>query len=406
MKRRILAVGALAWCACSGKPDAAASRPGPAAAEAAPPTSKPELSEEEERAHHVVFADRTSYAYLLLLPDKKRRDPPRRDELVTLVKDEFAPRLHEKEVTLLVKLIETDPETTRNPINVTDPKNLVQTEEEMRRFAESRNSDLLGLYIDVLEIAAEPNNPLIPLRSFADPVLTRELTPQERQSLPHRRFALLLRSEYRNQFGVRGLRLLQTLTLLVSAPRDALIHDWDVGETLNLAAFERRRLKSTLGNVADQIAVVPFPDRRHGKGFVRLSTRGMRRFGSPELELDGLPADVATLQRATHLLYGLVFVVTRHSEVHSSGLAVEADTVLTVAYRDIERAYAGRGASLTRCTGCEEETDVHLVTRTGEPTDPRGHPVVRVVAPRETSSATAYDHRRWVKQALGRVLGP
>ena len=40
-------------------------------------------------------------------------------------------------------------------------------------------------------------------------------------------------------------------------------------------------------------------------------TRGMRRFGSVDLELDGLPADPIVLQRATHLLYALAFVMVK-----------------------------------------------------------------------------------------------
>ena len=216
---------------------------------------------------------------------------------------------------------------------------------------------------------------------------------------------LLLRAEYRNQHGVRGLRLLQTLTKIVADNSGALIHDWDVGETLNSAAFDRRRLRSGLGNIADQIAVVPFEDPSSGDGRVRLSTRGMRRFGSPELELGGLPQDMGTLQQATHFLYGLAFMITGHSQVHASGLAMRADEELLITYRDIERAYAGRGASVPRCTSCDEEASVHLVTRAPEATDPRGHPVARVVAPRERSEAADYDHAAWVKGMLADILG-
>ena len=247
---------------------------------------------------------------------------------------------------------------------------------------------------------------LVSTSLLTDPVLTRELSPEERSSLAKRRQALLLRADYRNQYAVRGLRLLQTLVRIVANDRKALVHDPDTGETMGVEAFTRRRLLSSLGNVADQIAVVPFPDPRHGEGFLRLSTRGMRRFGSVDVELDGLPRDPEVLQRATDLMYGLAYQLVRLGEFDTSGYAVELDEVVDVEHADIVQAYGSRGGQVPpACKDCPGSTTVHLVERPAEPHDPSEHVVARVVAPREESDAAGYDHKKWALEAVASIFG-
>ena len=356
-----------------------------------------------ESAHHVVFADRTSYAYLLLV-DHQAPLAPTRDELKALVRKGMAGHESEQEVELLLDLIDRPPpddERAAIPLN--------QAVEELADAKDTKpppDQDLLGLHVNVLAVRSDPEKPLITSEILEDPILTRELTDKQRASLPQRDHAILLRAVYRNQHGVRGLRLLQSLVRLVALEHDALIHDWDTGETMGVDTFTQRRLQAALGNVADQIVVVPFSDTRFGPDFVRLSTRGMRRFGSPDLELDGLPKEPRVLQSATHFLLGLAFLVTRQSEVHPSGLAVEAEETLTVHYRDVQQAYSGRKATVPRCAECEESVLVHLVERPAKREDPRGHPVVRVVAPRQTSDRADYDHPAWAVDAIAHLLGP
>lgn len=213
----------------------------------------------------------------------------------------------------------------------------------------------------------------------------------------------MLRAHYRNRYGIRGLRLLQTLVRIVANERDALIHDPDTGETMGPEAFTRRRLKSTLGNVADQVVVVPFPDPRH-EGTVRLTTRGMRRFGSVDLELDGLPRDPAALEAATSLLLGVAYRMARMGEYDREGYAVEVDETIELTHADIAQAYAGQDAP-PPCPDCPGQVTLHLVERPTEPHDPVDHVVARIVAPRSTSDAPGYDHPAWVREALAALLG-
>jgi len=350
-----------------------------------------------DSAHDVVFADRTSHAYLLLVKGKKP-PVPSRDELKALVRKHLDPA--EEEVRLLLKLIDMDPERT-----MIDPVGTNQGAEAMSR-ASLQQSDLLGLHIDVLPLLSEGDEALIPPEALTDPILTRELEPAELESLGSRTFALLLRADYRNQHDVRGLRLLQTLVRLVARARGALIHDPDTRETVNLDAFTRRRLRKALGNVADQVIVVPFSDPRHGEGYVRLTTRGMRRFGSVDLELDGLPRDPELLQKATHLIYGLAARMVHLGEVDVSGLAVQLDDTVTIQYEDIVEAYASRAAEVPRCEQCPEEVSVHLVEREREEHDPKDHVVARIVAPRSISDRKDYDQTSWAPEAVHTVLGP
>lgn len=351
-----------------------------------------EERERGESAHHVVFADRTSQAYLLLLlaPGPE----PTRESLAQLVRTTLSSAEDEPEVKLLLELVVTEPRPS-----MADPSLSAQERQSIQ------HQDLLGLHIDRLPVAPAGEEPLIPLEALRDPISTRELSEQERASLPARRHALVLRAHYRNRYGIRGLRLLQTLVRIVAADRQALIHDPDTGETLSLDAFTRRRLQSTVGNVADQVVVVPFPDPRHGEGFVRLSTRGMRRFGSVDFELDGLPREPAALDAATHLLYGLAYRMVRMGEYDREGYAVEVDDVVALTHGDVSQAYAGRSATLPRCEGCPQSVDVHLVERPSEPHDPVEHVVARLVAPRERSDASDYDHPAWVRSALADLLG-
>jgi hypothetical protein len=237
-------------------------------------------------------------------------------------------------------------------------------------------------------------------------VLVRELLPAERASLAERRHGLLLRADYRNQHAVRGLRLLQTLVRLVAADRDALVHDPDTGETMGVEAFTRRRLQAGLGNIADQVAIVPFGDKLHGEPFVRLTTRGMRRFGCFDLELDGLPRDQAVLQQATFLLHGLALQMVRQGEVDPSGFAVELDEEVEITRADVVQAYARQQGAVPTCDGCPGRVALHLVERSAEPHDPQSHLVVRVVAPRPDSDARDYDHPAWVRAAITKLLGP
>lgn len=367
-----------------------------AAASAAGSNEAPAVDDAPERAeaaHHVVFADRTSQAYLLLLAGSPT-EAPSREALAQLVSTALQGAEDEPEAKLLLELIATEPRPPQH-----DPS-LDPTERES-----IRHDDLLGLHIDLQPLAPAGEEPLIPLEALRDPVSTRALTEAERVSLPARRHALVLRAHYRNRFGVRGLRLLQTLVRIVAADRKALIHDADTGETMGIEAFTARRLQSTLGNVADQVVVVPFPDPRHGEGHVRLTTRGMRRFGSVDLELDGLPREVEALEAATHLLYGLAFTMVRAGEYDQEGYAVEVDDVIELGHREVVQAYAGRAESVPRCDGCPERVRLHLVERPSEPHDPIEHVVARVVAPRAQSDAADYDHPAWVRRALTDLLG-
>ena len=357
----------------------------------------------DDLSHRVVFADRTSQSYVLLLPPDggaSSPDVPTRDELVALVEREFASSLLEEEVRLLIELVRKEPSATPQPVQLSfDPED-EDSIEIARRTAMARG-DLLGLHVE-----SGNTEDFVPALALEDPVLLRALSARLRDSISTRRRALLVRADYRNQHAFRGLRLLQTLVRLLARERDALVHDPDTLETVDLDVFTRRRLQSTLANVADQIVVVPFPDPRHGEGFVRLTTRGMRRFGSVDLELDGLPADPQLLQRATDFLVGVALVMAREAELDATGLAIELDDVIGVHYADAVQGYAGREGKPPRCTDCPEQAQIHVVERPSEPQDPHDHVVARVVAPRPISDAPEYDHRAWVADAIADVFGP
>ncbi|MEX1364072.1 MAG: hypothetical protein AB1Z98_13170, partial [Nannocystaceae bacterium] len=196
--------------------------------EATPKLELPSLDEDaaeaeaegNESAHHVVFADRTSQSYLLLL-DGDPTAAPTREELATLVREALAGAEDEPEVELLLELIASDPAPAANA-----------TELGPEQRDTIRHRDLLGLHVALLPLAAQGEQALIPLQVLRDPISTRALTQAERASLPQRRWVLVLRAHYRNRYGVRGLRLLQTLVRVVARDRGALIHDPDTGETI------------------------------------------------------------------------------------------------------------------------------------------------------------------------------
>ncbi|MGH1343014.1 MAG: hypothetical protein ACRBN8_15745 [Nannocystales bacterium] len=393
MKRSLLLLTALS-ASCAKQPaqdetQTAGQRTGETAAPAvasgdeSPSTEPPESGD----PHLIVFADRTSQAYLLLLPPGKHQAPTR-EALQALVKAKLATATDEPELALLLEFIATEPAPVAAGPGDGSPR---------------ATRDLLGINIDMLPVGGSKG--AVGSASLADPILTRALTAEQRSSLPGRTQALLLRAEYRNQYAVRGLRLLQTLTRIVALERDALIHDPDTGETVGTDTFTKRRLKSSLGNIAEQIAVVPFIDKMNPDG-VRLSTRGMRRFGSPDLELDGLPRDPKVLQRATDLLNGLAALMVQLGEFDSTGYAVELGQRVEISVDDVVRAYAD-GSHVPECgEDCVGEAEVHLVERPAEPHDPEDHVVVRVVAPRERSDSVDYKHAAWVQEVLREVFGP
>lgn len=354
-----------------------------------PPEASP--SEEGNEAHSIVFADRTSQGYLLLV-EGDEPTVPTREELQELVRKQLVAPEDEPEVELLLALVAMPPRIERRSL-------------DQRSGSDDASAppDLLGLHVDVLPVHSTEGE-LVPSELLMDPVLTRTLEGKQRASLARRRWAILLRADYRNQYGVRGLRLLQTLVRLVAAERNALIHDPDTGETTDLEAFTQRRLRSSLGNVADQVAVVPFTDPDHPER-IRLSTRGMRRFGSVDLELAGLPRDPQRLQKATHLVYGLAYQMVRLGEYDRSGYAVELDDVVTVSHADVVQAYSRSHGEVPSCDGCPGKVDVHLVERPAEPHDPQEHVVARIVAPRSRSDSADYDHRAWAMEAIERLLG-
>lgn len=411
MRRRLaLALALACGAACGPAPGGAPAAEGAAAKDPTPaPTpvdpaveaAEAEAKRRRESAHHVVFADRISQGYALLLADEGATPPtaPTREELRRVVEAAFAGDLDDPEVARLLSMVMQAPLAAGEgaPVALTGGE---AAGDDTDGAVYQRARELLGLHVEVAPVEG-----LVDRRTFDDPALTRELDPAERASLAGRRWALVLRADYRNQHGVRGLRLLQTLVRLMAERDGALIHDPDTQETMGPARFAARRLQAGLGNVADQVAVVPFADPRHGAGFVRLATRGMRRFGSVDLELDGLPADPAALQRATFLLHGLARVMVKLGEADASGLAVEAPAEISIVYRDCDLAYAGRGAQIPRCARCPEEVVVHLVERPAEPQDPVHHVMARVVAPRTQSDAASYDHPAWVRGALERVFG-
>lgn len=440
IRAQLLSLACVAVLACKPEPEPARDAPASTPSEPTPEPSPADGSATEdesedsetgdsrtgEQAHVIPFADRTSMGYLLLLPASKTApELPTREQLAVLVQQAFPDRRRDGEIDLLLTLIATEPHTTELGGFDLEPPSLDPDEsgagtttgaapppveigedelrEQMAKQERERIFDLLGLHIELIRLGVGDSD-VIPSEALTDPVLTRGLEASERDSLPGRAWALLFRADYRNQHGVRGLRLLQTLVRVVAERERALIHDPDTLETMNLAVFDQRRLRVNAGNVADQLAIVPFDDPRH-PGKLRMTTRGMRRFGAVDLELDGLPAEPAVLQQASDLLAGLALVLAREGEVDVSGFAVQVEEELEVDFETVGQAYGSRPAPLERCTGCPGSVAVHLIERPTEDHDPDDHVVARVVAPRELSDATDYDHPQWARSALARLFG-
>jgi len=386
----------------SGPATPAPSAAAPVAAE--DPDAAAEARRLAELPHRVVFADRITYSYVLLLPGAELTAPTR-EELDLAVREAFPNNLGDDEVELLRGLIARPiDDTPIAPAAAAQPDGPDEPDEPDEPDGPRRAADLLGLDIELHPRTPPSGPPLIEPRVLADPDLGRALEPHERASLPTRDALLVLRAQYRNQHGVRGLRLLQTLVRVVAVRRGALIHDPDTLETLGPAAFAARRLQTSLGNVADQIPIIPFADPRH-PGMFRLTTRGMRRFGSVDLELGGLPGDLPVLQQGTYFLHGLARQMIELGELDRSGLAVELPPVLTLHYNDCVAAYAGHPGTLPRCDDCPEQVELHLVERAPEPQDAVAHVVARVVAPRSRSDRADHDPVAWAQEALDRVLG-
>ncbi len=389
----------------AGPPTPTATTPAPTAPTPAPavtPAPDPDATAAEaqriaELPHRVVFADRITYSYVLLLPGTDR-DVPTREALDAAVREAFPKNLEDEEVTLLRALIARP--IDESPIAPDDAAQPEQDPED----EDPDGRDLLGLDIEVHRRVPASGPPLIEPRVLFDPDLVRALKPDELASLPARNSLLVLRAQYRNQHGVRGLRLLQTLVRVVATRRGALIHDPDTLETLGPAAFAARRLQTTLGNVADQIPVIPFADAAH-PGKFRLTTRGMRRFGSVDLELGPLPGDLPVLQQGTYFLHGLALQMIELGEFDRSGFASELPPILTLHYSDCAAAYAGHPGTLPRCSACPQQVELHLVERAAEPQDAVSHVVARVVAPRSRSDRGDHDAAAWAQEALDSVLG-
>lgn len=395
-------LGLVLGLACGGgeaEPSGLQGRPAPAVEAKAPADDAAEEARRAaELAHRVVFADRITFGYVLLLAGDAG-PAPTRAELQAIVRKAYADKLADAEVELLIDLVGTPPRADLGAAGAAGAKDRVEAPADAEAAARVWGTgDLLGLEIDAVPIEAVED------KALQDPELTRALSPVERDSLPRRRRAFVVKALYRNQNGVRGLRLLQALVRVVADDMGALVHDPDTLETMGPAAFAARRLQTSLGNVADQVAVVPFPDPSSGADALRLTTRGMRRFGSVDLELGGLARDLPALQQATYFLHGLALVMVRLGEFDRSGFAVEAPDVIDLFYRDCAAAYGGQLA-LPRCDACPEQVALHLVERAVEPQDPPGHVVARVVAPRAVSEAPGYDLRAWVRKALDQVLG-
>lgn len=391
-------LSAILSCSGAETPRAAPARPAPAADPAAD-----EARRKEEMAHRIVFADRITAGYMLLLPEAAA--PPSRAEIQQILRRAFAPELASAEVELLLDFAATDPQAALGaltPLPLPGQEDPAPGPEPAPPGDPPRTlpADLLGV-----EFVPLKRTEAVPDAALTDRELSRALTPEERASLPTLQRVLLVRALYRNQNDVRGLRLLQGLVRALAVELGGLVHDPDTLETMGSAAFTARRLQTSRGNIADQVVVLPFPDRRHGADKVRLTTRGMRRFGSVDLELDGLSVDLSRLQQATYFLHGLAALMVRTGELDPSGLAVEAPEEIALHFVDCVDAYGGE-LRLPHCQNCAEQVLVHLVERGAEPQDPFGHVVARVVAPRAISGRPGYDQPSWVRQALDQVFGP
>jgi hypothetical protein len=336
-----------------------------------------------------------------LLPPQAKTSPPTvptRASLRGWVDETFAGRDDVDEVRLLRTLIDTDAEAPSAIVPLSAQQVDPSDAAAMRRRV--KVSDLIGLHTALLETDKVASTSVL-----QDPILSRALSEEDRASLSSRRYSVLLRADYRAREAFRGLRLLQTLVRIAAEKLDALILDPDTLEVRDVTSFSEARLRSATASVASQVTVVPFQDGDGETRSVRMTTRGMLRFGAVDLELTGLPLDPYVLQRATDLLYGIAFVLVKTAEVDMKGFALEVDDILTVHWRDIQQAYEGTPRELRRCDGCPENLELHLVERPRLSSDPQDHVVAQVVAPRMTSDPASYDHPAWVQRALARMFG-
>jgi len=410
MTRRSIFLAAAIVIACGGNPphreaptpQTPAPSPNPATDANDGPHHPKANSEGTFDPHTVVYADRSSHSYMLLLKGQKKPHLWTRDELETLIRKTF-PDHDSGEVGLLLEFVHLEPrDTSLSPLDQAELKRqIIDNPGEIDTEKLSRHAtDLIALHLDILDLL--PTDSPVDPEILLDPVLTRGVDTSQRDDLPKRRWAILIRADYRNQYGVRGLRMLQTLVRILAKEVDAIVLDSDTLETMSPGIFNERRLSANAGNLYQQIAIIPFPQ----DDGIRLVTRGMRRFGAVDIEWSGLPRDPVALQRATEIMMGLVFVMVRDGEVDPSGLAVQVDDVLEITRRDIEKAYANRASELPRrCKACDERVRVHLVKRAARTTDARDHATARIVAPRKTSDAPGYEQRAWTRRLIDSMYG-
>ena len=282
-----------------------------------------------------------------------------------------------------------------------DPMAALDAEDAVAMRRQAKRQDIIGLHVDLLEVSRVAD-----AATLADPVLSRHLPAQARADVLRRPTAVLLRADYRSREAFRGLRLLQTLVRIYARATGSLILDPDTLETYDEASFSEARMRSAEANLTRQVTVVPFPERGDAGLRVRLTTRGMRRFGCVDLELTDLPADPALLQQATDFIYAVAYGLIQTSEVDVTGVSLELEDIVTAHWRDAASAYRGSSRELPRCGDCPETVHLHLVERPPRPTDPADHVVAQIVAPRVASDPGSYDHAAWVRDALARMFGP
>ena len=390
------------------------------------PSKTAKASGDTELAHKVIYADRTSHGYLLLLKRDPSPEAITRPALKKLVEDRLRHKLSPGDLDSLLQLITIEPHTTdlaheklkaiedattlESATSGLDalPQNTDPIDELAKKLVSRQTPDqvrphLLGLHIDRLTLG-NADDALIHQEILRDPILTRDLSPSNRDSLDARQWIVLLRADYRIADHFLGLRLLQELVSLVATEHQAIIHDPDTLETMEISAFSQKKLAANRLNIADQVAVIPFPDLSGDQDSIRLTTRGMRRFGSVDLELSGLPKNSIMLQRATDFIYGVAKVLSQEADIDPTGLALEVQSILEVAPSDIQEAY-GPTRQQPSCPNCKQTVQVHLVERKPVDTDAIEYTVARIVAPRKTSDQSNYDHLAWIETTFFGLFG-
>lgn len=383
--------------------------------DATPKAKTIEHDDAEALRHKVVYADRTSHGYLLIpagpSPAKAGiealwREPSRERLAALLAEKRNFPGLQARERVMLQTLVERQPRATPVRKGGQDPADTTAAPEPSRSSANHAElPDLLGFHIDRVELSGGEDG-LLPTAARTDQISTRSLDAEQRRALAQADSALLLRADYRVAEGVRGLRLLQALTAALAEARNALVHDPDTMETHAPADFRAKRYLGEPNNVADQVVILPFIERSEsGAAKVRLTTRGMRRFGVVDLELAGLPAAPQLLQRATQWMHGTASLLVSDAGVDESGYAREVPGEIVVARADLRNAYASSPVQFPDCGGCPGQIELHLVERPELPTDAIDHVVAQIVAPRSASAQPDHDHGQWLIQALLSLFG-